>query len=350
MKPKVTKSIHFALILSIGLHIALIFVLKVLYRPEPSSTKNITYLEISQLPPQRSLRTLKRTKYVPPKITPIRQKQIENEVNLPIATLPTAAPISHQNPVTPLRGFSLPASRTLGINKPSLSFAAPAVNQGMGSRPGSTKFNMQGISRVTKHRSFKPPIDDALPGISDLPLPNVILKRIGLHVVASRSTNMVDIVFVIDASGSMKDNINAVRNHLSSMTSLFDNAKIDFTLGVVIFRDDIFSSGFEVIAQTRSVSQIKRALTRVKCRGGEKALDALIRAADEVSYRKNADVHFVLITDEYVSGNYSARDVLNKMNDAKIKVDVIGLNEPFQKFITRSTGGLWLPISSLGVH
>ena len=107
---------------------------------------------------------------------------------------------------------------------------------------------------------------------------------------------------------------------------------------------------FEVIPQTRSVPKIRRALSQVKCRGGEKAVDALIRAADEVQYRKNADVHFILVTDEYVSGGYSASDVLQKMKDCNIKVDVVGLDEPFQKFITRTTGGIWLPIASLGIH
>jgi hypothetical protein len=152
----------------------------------------------------------------------------------------------------------------------------------------------------------------------------------------------------------MKDNINAVRNHLNQMTELFDDAELDFTLGIVIFRDNtgynMLGWDFELVPQTRSVSQIKRLLGQVKCRGGEKALDALMRAADEVTVRRNTDVHFILITDEYVSGNYSARDVLIKMTNAKIKVDVIGRDEPFQKFITRSTGGLFLPISSLGAQ
>ena len=194
-------------------------------------------------------------------------------------------------------------------------------------------------------------MDDTLPDISTLPMPNVILARIGQHVLANRTADLVDIVFIIDGSGSMKDNINAVRNHLSQMTKLFDDAELDFTLGIVIFRDNtgynLLGWDFELVPQTRSVSQIKRLLGQVKCRGGEKALDALMRAADEVTVRRNTDVHFILITDEYVSGNYSAKDVLIKMTNAKIKVDVIGRDEPFQKFITRLTGGLFLPISSL---
>ena len=354
MKPKVTKTIRNALVLSIGVHIVLVSVLTTLHHSEPSPIEDITHLEISEVRPKRALRTLKREMYIPPKFTPVKQKQIETEVNPPVASLPTTAPIVHRNPSTPLRGFFLPNPRTVGIDKSGINSTVPAINQDMGSRRGTAKFEPQGMFRSTKHSSFKPPIDDALPDVSDLPMPNVILTRIGQHVVANRTTDMVDIVFVIDGSGSMKDNINAVRNHLNRMTELFDAAELDFTLGIVIFRDNtaynMLGWDFELIPQTRSVPQIKRLLSQVKCHGGEKTLDALIRAADEVTTRQNADVHFILITDEYVSGNYSASDVLKKMNDAKIKVDVIGLDEPFQKFITRSTGGIWLPISSLGAQ
>ena len=350
MKPKITKTIYYALILSIGIHIVLVSAMRVLHQTEPGSVKDITYVELSNIPSQRALRKLKREQYIPPKLVPVHQKQIETAVNPPVASLPTTAPIVNKNPVTPLRGFSLPTPRILDINKSGINSTGPAVNRDMERHPGVGKFDSQDIFRGTKYQSFKPPVDDTLPSVSELALPTAILTRIGQHIVANRTTDIVDIVFIIDASGSMKDNINAVRNHLNRMTDLFHSAELDFTLGIVVFRENMFGWDFDIIPQTRSVAQIKRSLTQVKCRGGEKAIDALIRAADEVAFRKDADVHFILITDEYVSGNYSARDVLTKMSETKIKVDVIGLDEPFQRFITRSTGGLWLPISSLGIH
>ena len=350
MKPKVRKTIRNALILSIGVHIILVSILTSLYQTEPSSISDITYLEMSEVRSQRALRPLKREKYIPPKLTPIRHKQIEVNVNPLVASIPTPQPIAHRNPITPVSGITLPKSSTLGIGNSVINSTTPTVNQDIGNRLGVGKFKSPGVIRNTKQQSFKSPIDDTLPRVSDLPLPNVILARIGQHIVANRTTDIVDIVFVIDASGSMKDNINAVRSHLNRMTELFDEADLDFTLGIVVFRENILGYDFELFPQTRSIPQIKRLLAQVKCRGGEKALDALIRAADEVVFRQNADVHFILITDEYVSGNYSAKDVLTKMNHAKIKVDVVGRDEPFQKFIARSTGGLWLPISSLGAH
>lgn len=349
MKPKFTKNIHNALILSICIHVILVFVLTRLYQPEQGSISGITYLKITEIPSERVPRQIIREQYIPPKITPTKQTQIEVNVNPPVVSLPVAQPISHQNPVVPILEVSLPNPSVSGIGTSYHTSNSPLGNQNIGReiRLGSVKSTE--ALRGTKPKLFEPPIG-TLPPVSDLKMPSAIMARIGYHIVENRNTDNVDIVFVIDGSGSMKDNINAVRNHLNRMTKFFDNADLDFTLGVVIFREKMLGLDLEIFPQTRSVSHIKRRLAQVRCSGGEKALDALIRSADEVDYRQNADVHFILITDEFVSGDYSASDVLRKMRKNGIRVDVVGRDEPFQKFITRSTGGLWLPIESLGVQ
>ncbi len=354
MNTKTTKTITHALIISIGVHILLISLMIGLNKTKPILIEDLTFLEISEIPKQRAIRTLKRKNISPPTFTPVKQEQIENVVSTPITSFSKNTQIIHQNPSTPLRGFSLPKPRTLGMNNAGINARVPSVSEGIASGYGYGRFKPQTVVRNVTRKSFMPLMDDTLASIGDLPLPNVILARIGQHIVTNRTKDLVDIVFIIDGSGSMKDNINAARNHLNRMTDLFDVAQLDFTIGIVIFRNSTAYSmlgwDFEVIPQTRSVPKIRRALSQVKCRGGEKAVDALIRAADEVQYRKNADVHFILVTDEYVSGGYSASDVLQKMKDCNIKVDVVGLDEPFQKFITRTTGGIWLPIASLGIH
>ena len=350
MKPKVRKTIRNALMLSIIFHVLLVFALTGLYQSERSPMLGMTHLDIFEVRSQRALRPLKRKKYTPPKDAPIRSKQIQVNVTSPAASLSTPQPIVHRNPIIADSEPTLPNTITLGIGNSVIDSATPTINQGIGTQSGVGKFRSPVMIRRTKQQSLKSSIDDVLPQVSDLPMPNVILARVGQHIVANRTTDIVDVVFIIDASGSMKDNIDAIRTHLNRMTEQFDAADIDFTLGIAVFRANILGLDFELFPQTRSVLQIKRMLAQVRCRGGEKTLDALIRAADEVVFRQNADVHFILITDEYVNGNYSAKDVLAKMKQTKIKVDVVGRDEPFQKFIARSTGGLWLPISSLGAH
>lgn len=349
MKPKFIKNIHIALILSICIHVILVFILTRLYQREQGSIGEITHLKIMEIPTERVKRPVNRDQYIPPKITPTKQKQIEVDVNAPVVSLPAAQSISHQNPVVPIIEMSLPNPSELGIGISDQTSNSSIGNQNIGNQFRLGRVESSDALRVTKPQLYEPPIGK-LPPVSELQMPSAIMARIGYHIVKNRNTDNVDIVFVIDGSGSMKDNINAVRSHLNRMTKFFNDADLDFTLGVVIFREKMLGLDFEIFPQTRSVSHIKRRLAQVRCSGGEKALDALIRAADEVDYRENADVHFILITDEFVSGNYSASDVLRKMRQNGIRVDVVGRDEPFQKFITRSTGGLWLPIASLGVQ
>ena len=350
MKRKLPKNISIALILSVCMHAILVLVMTRLYEHRPDSIKEVTYLKISEIPTERVPRQIKREQYIPIKITPTKHTQVEVAVGPHVVSLPASQPITHQYPVVLNTGISLPNPNDLGMSNSQIIANTPTLNQDLVGQSGLGRSAPSKVVRTTRPKSFKPPIDNTLPPVSDLKMPSALMARIGYHIVSNRNTDIVDVVFVIDGSGSMKDNINAVRNHLNRMTKFFNDADLDFTLGIVIFREKMLGLDFEILPQTSSVAQIKRRLAQVKCSGGEKALDALIRAADDVKCRENADVHFVLITDEYVSGNYTARDVLRKMRQQNIKVDVVGRDEPFQKFITRSTGGLWLPISSLGIQ
>lgn len=177
------------------------------------------------------------------------------------------------------------------------------------------------------------------------------LIKIGRHLLKTRKSDTLDIVFVIDASKSMRNDIDAVHNHLNQMTDLLKTANLDFTVGLVVFRDGTsFPSlgwDFQVTPQTTSIREIKRNLASIDCRGGEKALDALVQAAAKMKFRRGAERRFILVTDEYVSGSYSPKRVLNTLKSKKVSVSVIGRDEPFQKMLAQDTGGLWMPISSL---
>ena len=57
------------------------------------------------------------------------------------------------------------------------------------------------------------------------------LRRIADHIVATRTKNQVDVVFVLDTSASMQDNIQQVADNLFSMTDAFDEINIEYFLG-----------------------------------------------------------------------------------------------------------------------
>ena len=359
MKVLLKKNIPHALLISIGLHILLLMLLGTLYRQKLDwQPKPVTEFDIIKIRFRSSVRPLKKLRHLPvqPSTTPENMQQMEQVEVQPPTLQSLAAPVSHQDATVELQTPEL-ASTVQGEPaygkglqaKPVSGLGSSGGGSGVGSRiSGNGKAG--GATRGFLGGTNEQPASD----IGGLTLPDLALTKVGKHIVANRGSDLVDIVFVIDGSGSMKNDVDAVREHLSAMTDLFDMANMDFTIGIVTFRAGtgygLLGLDFEVIPQTRSVSQVKKVLAQLKFRGDENGLDALIRAADEVTFRQDAEVHFIFVTDEYVSGAYSSIDVMVKMKTAKIKVDVIGRDEPFQKFIAKSTGGLWLPISSLTIQ
>ena len=85
------------------------------------------------------------------------------------------------------------------------------------------------------------------------------LEGIAESVADAKNVTAVDIVFLLDISGSMIDNIRAVGRQLSRMVEVFEEKDVDFTLGIVIFRyleDDTI-----IHPQTRDSERYKRLLT-----------------------------------------------------------------------------------------
>ena len=360
MKVLFKKNIPNALIISIGLHIFLLLVLGTLYRQRYDwHVKPVTEIEVFKVRSRKSMhidRRLPRFSFEPSASAENMQQMKTVKVEPPSLET-SAALVSYPDTTVELQTPELasPVRSEKGSYGKGLQ-AKPVGGSGTGGTGRELSSRLSGNGRLGGvGRGFLDGTgDESSAALEGLTLPDLALTKVGKHIVANRSTDLVDVVFVVDGSGSMKNDIDAVREHLNNMTDLFDSAGMDFTIGVVAFRAGtgygLLGLDFEVIPQTRSISQIKKVLSQLKFRGDENGLDALIRAADEVKFRRAAEVHFIFVTDEYVSGAYSSMDVVMKMKTSRIKVDVIGRDEPFQKFVAKSTGGLWLPISSLTIQ
>ena len=175
------------------------------------------------------------------------------------------------------------------------------------------------------------------------------LEEIAQHVVKVRKSHKVDIVFIIDTSESMQNDIDAVRRHLNRMIDRFEVVGLDFTLGVVRFHHSLvyewLGMDITISPQTSNVEEIREILRSIDVSGGERALDALMEAIKKVEFRPGADRHFLLVTDEYVQGTYPVPEVLKAAKRAKITIDVLGKNEVFQRTIAEQTGGIWTSIT-----
>jgi hypothetical protein len=173
------------------------------------------------------------------------------------------------------------------------------------------------------------------------------LKELGERI-SEQTEGRLDLVFVIDTSESMANDIAYVARHLDEMLGKLERAGIDFRVIVVQFR---YSMVYAVIGRDvliskpmRHLGEVREALRGIKCRANERALDALWKAANEVKFRDGAVRRFVFITDELVYGEHKPNDVMELILRKRIRVDVIGLNDPFQKALASMTGGMWIPI------
>ena len=170
------------------------------------------------------------------------------------------------------------------------------------------------------------------------------LEGIAESVADSRTETAVDLVFLLDISGSMIDNIRAVGRQLNRMVSVFEEKGVDFTLGIVIFR---YLEGDTIIhPQTRDSEKYKRLLTShvVAAAGDERAHNAIIKTIRRVNFREGVNRRFILVTDEPSKGSYTLPEVLAQCFQNNIIVDVIGINHTTHRALTTKTGGLWFPI------
>ena len=193
------------------------------------------------------------------------------------------------------------------------------------------------IKSTTDNKSPAQPIDrDARMGEA--------LEGIAESVADSKIETAVDLVFLLDISGSMIDNIRAVGRQLNRMVTVFEEKGIDFTLGIVIFR---YLEGDTIIhPQTRDSEKYKRLLTShvVAAAGDERAHNAIIKAIRRVNFREGVNRRFILVTDEPSKGSYKLPEVLAQCFQNNIIIDVIGINHTTHRALTTKTGGLWFPI------
>ena len=170
------------------------------------------------------------------------------------------------------------------------------------------------------------------------------LEGIAESIADSQTETAVDLVFLLDISGSMIDNIRAVGRQLSRMVTVFEEKGVDFTLGIVIFR---YLEGDTIIhPQTRDSERYKRLLTShvVAAAGDERAHNAIIKTIRRVNFREGVNRRFILVTDEPSKGSYTLPEVLARCFQNNITVDVIGINHTTHRALTTKTGGLWFPI------
>ncbi len=106
----------------------------------------------------------------------------------------------------------------------------------------------------------------------------------------------IDLVFLIDQTGSMGDEISAVKSNALLFADILKKSNINYRLAIVTFSDKIEKK----FAFTSDIKKFKEHVASIEVVGGgdtpENHLEAL-KQASELKFRQNARAAFILVTD-----------------------------------------------------
>jgi flagellar hook assembly protein FlgD len=159
----------------------------------------------------------------------------------------------------------------------------------------------------------------------------------------------LDVVFLIDYSGSMGGEIASVKNNISSFANTLAQQSVDFQLGIVAYSDvtvgytQYLSSAKEPLVKypfTNVIADFQSSLNGLSVKFGgdlpESGLESIMDPTDGAltfPFREGAAKNFVLVTDAMVHSdpgsdytNYNITDVANQLLAQNVQVTVIGPN------------------------
>ena len=172
---------------------------------------------------------------------------------------------------------------------------------------------------------------------------STLMKTLAQEIVETSDGGPIDVVFVIDASGSMRNNIKSVVEHLSEMVNVYKTSKIDYALGVTEFWANKNRNRIRVVQLTKSFIDYKRTLQTIEVRQDENALDAVVQTVKELRFRPTSKRHFILVTDEPFTSRegLSVEDTIAYCREFGIYVNVLGLPLNEHQRLASETGGKW---------
>ena len=170
-----------------------------------------------------------------------------------------------------------------------------------------------------------------------------VMKKLAQDIVETSEGGPIDVVFVIDASGSMRDNIEAVTKHLKEMVDIYKASKIDYALGVTKFWAGKDGNKITVVQLTKSFTEYKRTLQEIITHQDENALDAVVQTVKELRFRPTSKKHFILVTDEPFTSKMglSVADTIAHCREFGIYVNVLGLPLDEHQILAAETDGKW---------
>ena len=119
---------------------------------------------------------------------------------------------------------------------------------------------------------------------------------------SSGGVRLLDFIFIIDNSGSMQDEQQAVKDNVKAFVDSLQARNIDVRLGAVRF-GQYANNGYPILMNngnmTGDVNFFKSLIDQMTASGGvEPGIEAVYQSATSFSFRPGSQRHFLLITDE----------------------------------------------------
>ncbi len=246
------------------------------------------------------------------------------------------------------------ATRTIQDIKESLSkteAASPAGHKAYGAKhPGPPR--IQRTTEIAPIKLIEEEVDLTPAQLAEIrekrkELPKIpfsrLMQKLAQEIVETSEGGPIDVVFVIDASGSMRDNIESVVEHLKEMVDVYKASQIDYALGVTEFWAQQNRNRIRIVQLTKSFTEYKRTLQAITVHQDENALDAIVQTVKELRFRATSKRHFILVTDEPLTSRegFALEDVIAYCLEFGIYVNVLGLPLDEHQRLATETGGKW---------
>ena len=168
-------------------------------------------------------------------------------------------------------------------------------------------------------------------------------QRIGDAILSDAANQPVDIILFIDGSQSMADKVADLTKEIDMWIRNWDNALIDYRIGVVRFRLSGNINRINVFKPPQTQAELHKIL-QLPCQDNENLLQAVADGIRRLELRRNVKTHFIFITDEPGDPQYPIAGTIGLLKELPVVVSVIGTVDDFQQQAASQTGGVFVTL------